>query len=72
MNSGGSGTQAVVAANFNKDGKTDLAVANRVSQTVAILTGHGDGTFAAPVLMEMNQPFTLSPPAISMAMVSPT
>ncbi|HEV2351742.1 MAG TPA: FG-GAP-like repeat-containing protein [Terriglobia bacterium] len=38
---------AVVAADFNGDGKLDLAVANRDDNTVSILLGKPDGTFAA-------------------------
>ena len=34
----------VVAADFNGDGKTDLATANRADDSVSILFGKGDGT----------------------------
>ncbi|PYX88424.1 MAG: hypothetical protein DMG67_17240, partial [Acidobacteria bacterium] len=34
----------VVTADFNNDGKLDLAVANRDSNSVTILLGNGDGT----------------------------
>ena len=45
---------SIVAADFNGDGKTDLAVANtiRLSDapgTVSVLIGNGDGTFKAAV-----------------------
>lgn len=36
---------SVVAADFNGDGKVDLAVANTQDATVSILLGNGDGTF---------------------------
>ena len=39
----------MVSADFNGDGKPDLAVANGGSQTVAISLGNGDGTFQTPV-----------------------
>jgi hypothetical protein len=39
----------VIAADFNNDGKPDLAVANWLSGTVSILLGNGDGTFQQPL-----------------------
>ena len=45
---GGSPYQ-VVTADFNGDGRLDLAVVNGDPNTVSILLGHGDGTFAAAV-----------------------
>jgi hypothetical protein len=41
----GSGAAAVGAADFNGDGRLDLAVVNSVDGTVSILLGNGDGTF---------------------------
>ena len=38
---------SIAAGDFNRDGKTDLAVANSGSKTVSLLIGNGDGTFAA-------------------------
>src|SRR5205823_4787429 len=43
----GSFPNSVAFADFNGDGKADLAVVNKNSQTVSILLGHGDGTFTA-------------------------
>jgi uncharacterized repeat protein (TIGR01451 family) len=40
---------SVAVADFNADGKTDLAVANSGSNDVSILLGNGNGTFPAPV-----------------------
>jgi hypothetical protein len=37
----------LVAADFNGDGKLDLALANYFGNTVSILLGNGDGTFTA-------------------------
>jgi uncharacterized repeat protein (TIGR01451 family) len=37
--------QGIVTADFNGDGKLDLAVANDTDSTVSILLGNGDGTF---------------------------
>ncbi len=43
----GSNPAGVIAADFNGDGKTDLAVAYK--NGIAILLSNGDGTFAGPV-----------------------
>ena len=40
---------SVVAADFNGDGKADLAVGNDTSSTISVFIGNGDGTFAAAV-----------------------
>jgi hypothetical protein len=45
----GSRSQATAAADFNGDGKIDLAVGNLDSATVSIFLGNGDGTFKAHV-----------------------
>jgi hypothetical protein len=39
------GPVAMVAADFNADGKQDLAVVNQTSTNLSILLGNGDGTF---------------------------
>src|ERR1017187_9198855 len=36
---------SVAIADFNRDGKLDLAVANRNTASISLLTGNGDGTF---------------------------
>ena len=41
----GTNPQAVVTADFNRDGKLDLAVANYNDSSVSVLLGNGDGTF---------------------------
>ena len=41
----GTEPSALVAGHFNRDGRTDLAVANYVSNDVSVLLGNGDGTF---------------------------
>ena len=43
----GSVPKALAIADFNGDGKPDMAVINESSGTVSILLGGGDGTFAA-------------------------
>jgi hypothetical protein len=45
----GDNPQAIAAGDFDGDGKTDLAVANRSSGNVSILLGKGDGTFQTAV-----------------------
>src|SRR4029079_10306971 len=39
------GWQSVVAADFNGDGRLDLATANRQLNTISVVLGNGDGTF---------------------------
>ncbi len=41
----GSLIEGIIAADFNGDGITDLALVNNFSATVSILLGAGDGTF---------------------------
>jgi hypothetical protein len=48
------GASAVAAGDLDGDGHVDLAVANGYSQTVGILRGHGDGTFAPASLVSLN------------------
>ncbi len=43
----GSNPEHMVVGDFNDDGRPDLAVANRGSDTVSVLLGNGDGTFQA-------------------------
>ena len=45
----GTDPDAIVAGDFNGDGRTDLAVANSVDNTVSVLLGNGDGTFQPQV-----------------------
>ena len=51
-NIGGSGfeTHDVTTADFNKDGKQDLATANDESTNMTVFLGNGDGTFKLPEL----------------------
>ncbi len=39
----------VVIADFNRDGKPDLAVIHSSTSSIDIMMGNGDGTFAAPI-----------------------
>jgi hypothetical protein len=45
----GASPSSVVTADFNGDGKLDLAVTNFVANTVSVLLGNGDGSFRARV-----------------------
>ena len=51
----GSDPLSIVAGDFNGDGRTDLAVANDVDNTVSILLGNGDGTFQPQVTYAVGQ-----------------
>jgi hypothetical protein len=45
----GSTPQAAATGDFNGDGNLDLAITNATSNTISVLLGKGDGTFAAKV-----------------------
>jgi hypothetical protein len=47
--SGGSNTVFAASADFNGDGKADLALANQFGSNISVLLGRGDGTFLPPV-----------------------
>ncbi len=47
---------SIVAADFNVDGKLDLAVATPNVHDVAVLSGNGDGTFGSPVHYALDDP----------------
>src|SRR5439155_20682718 len=40
--------RAVAVGDFNGDGLLDVVAAKQLSETVSVLLGHGNGTFAAP------------------------
>jgi hypothetical protein len=51
---------AIVTADFNGDGKLDLAVTDYGGNTVTILLGNGDGTFGPPATIPVgNQPSSI-------------
>jgi hypothetical protein len=45
----GDSISSIVVADFNLDGKQDVAVSNSTWQDVSLLLGNGDGTFQAPM-----------------------
>jgi|GEM_PF-2435534 len=47
--SAGARPWGVTVADFNADGKDDLASANWLDETASVMLGHGDGTFSAPL-----------------------
>lgn len=47
--SSGNKPVAITAGDFNLDGLTDLAVSDQSADTVSILIGNGNGTFASPL-----------------------
>ena len=49
------GDLAATAADFNGDGKLDLAVANDDDFTITVLLGNGDGTFQAPIVVNTGE-----------------
>lgn len=49
INNLGAGTYGVVSADFNGDGKVDLATANYGGSNISILLGAGNGTFSVRV-----------------------
>ena len=44
-----------MAGDFTGDGRTDLAVANDIDNTVSVLLGNGDGTFQPQVTYAVGQ-----------------
>ena len=57
----GSTPRSLVAGDFNRDGKLDLAVARAGANAVVILSGHGAGTFTVgPDIAVGTTPFSLT------------
>jgi hypothetical protein len=50
ISSGGSKSGSVVLADFNGDGKLDIAVSNFSSSTISVFLNKGDGTFQDPIV----------------------
>jgi hypothetical protein len=45
----GNGVRGAVTADFNKDGKMDIATVNQSASTFSVLLGNGDGTYAPKI-----------------------
>jgi len=54
----GRGPRPVIAADFNGDGKLDLAAGSTLDGTVTVALGHGDGTFSvfSPIALGTGYP----------------
>jgi FG-GAP-like repeat len=59
--SGGTHAGSLAIADFNGDGKLDIAVSNFSSNTIAVFLNQGAGTFAAPILNTIQIPNGLGP-----------
>jgi hypothetical protein len=68
VDTGGTGTDALSVLDLNGDGKLDLVAGNNTSGTLAVLAGNGNGTFAAPRLIELVSARAIAPGDL-MAMV---
>jgi hypothetical protein len=51
---GGTGPLSVVVADFDKDGKSDLATSNGTTDNVSVLLGDGMGSFGAAAIFDLN------------------
>jgi hypothetical protein len=55
----GGSPHSVAVGDFNRDGRLDVVTAQQLTDTVSVLVGHGDGTFARPqVFAASGQNFT--------------
>ena len=56
----GSFATSIVAADFNNDGRTDLAVTDTSLNEVSILLGNGDGTFQSSTIAVPGGPYAIA------------
>jgi hypothetical protein len=67
--SGGTGAWSLAAADFNGDGKVDVAVAHQcrpltcqgATAIVGVIDGNGDGSFQSPLIYDTDAPSVLFP-----------
>ena len=50
----GAGSASIALADFNGDGKLDIAVSNYASNTISVFLNKGDGSFGLPVTTTVN------------------
>ena len=50
----GAGSASIALADFNGDGKPDVAVSNYASNTISVFLNNGDGSFGSPVITTVN------------------
>lgn len=59
LSTGGDRPRSAVIADFNQDGKLDIAVSNVASNNVSLFLNRGGGTFGAPTLIPVNVPISI-------------
>jgi hypothetical protein len=64
LGTGGSNPASVAVADFNGDGKPDIAVANFDSNTISIFLNKGNGAFGNPIPVNVNISDNLGPIAV--------
>ncbi|MGB7150617.1 MAG: VCBS repeat-containing protein [Terriglobales bacterium] len=64
FSSAGTDAGSLAIADFNGDGKLDIAVSNFSSNTIAVFLNQGSGTFAAPIINSIQIPDGLGPMAL--------
>jgi hypothetical protein len=64
----GASPDGVAVADFNGDGKADLAIANYYGNSMSVLLGNGNGTFGSPTSYAVgSSPFPLYTPNVTVA-----
>lgn len=59
----GNGPRGIAVADLSGDGKVDIAVCNKVDNTISVLLGNGDGTFQHQTVItdaQLNQPWQVA------------
>jgi uncharacterized protein (DUF2141 family) len=59
LQSGGTHPKGIVVADFNGDGKLDIAVSNFDQNTIAVFLNNGEGNFAPPITVPIITPVHL-------------